>query len=155
LNDPFDDFVNDLQAQIDTQTLADFGEVVYQRWKNSLYMQVLPKADAHARETGSCGDSIEIFLAVENGRVTDAGFQTDGCGPSAVCGSYAAELAIGRTPLEITEITGETILSILGGLPSEHEHCAFLAAAVLQSAVEDYMSRHRQNPCPSPPHNTP
>jgi len=141
MNDPFDDFVNDLQAQIDTQTLADFGEVVYQRWKNPLYMQVLPQADGHARETGSCGDSIEIFLAIENGRVTDAGFQTDGCGPSAVCGSYAAEMALGRTPLEITEITGETILSVLGGLPPEHEHCAFLAAAVLQSTVEDYMSR--------------
>ena len=151
MNDSFDDFVDDLQAQIDAQTLADFGEVVYQRWKKPLYMQALPQADGHARETGSCGDSIEIFLAIEKDRITDAGFQTDGCGPSVVCGSYAAEMAIGRTPLEITEVTGEAILSALGGLPQEHEHCAFLAAAALQSALEDYMTRHRKNPSP---HNT-
>ncbi len=141
MNDPFDDFVEQLQDEIDQETLQTFGEVAYQRWKNPLYMQVIPTPDGHARETGSCGDSIEIYLKLENGRVCDAGFQTDGCGPSAVCGSYAAQMAIGKTPLEIAEVKGEDILAELGGLPSEHEHCAYLAVAALQSAVEDYMSR--------------
>jgi nitrogen fixation NifU-like protein len=41
------------------------------------------------------------------------------------------------------EITGETILQVLGGLPKEDEHCAFLAAETLQEALEDYMKKAR------------
>jgi hypothetical protein len=36
-------------------------------------------------------------------------------------------------------VTGEAILEILGGLPEEDEHCAFLADETLQEAVIDYM----------------
>ncbi|MFO7840246.1 MAG: iron-sulfur cluster assembly scaffold protein [Desulfosalsimonadaceae bacterium] len=140
MNDLFDDFVDELQGQIDQETRETFGEIVYQRWKNPLYMKTLAAPDGYARQTGSCGDSIEISLQVHNGRICDAGFQTDGCGPSAVCGSYAAEMAIGKTPLEAAELRGEHILEVLGGLPEENEHCAYLACASLYAAVEDYMS---------------
>jgi nitrogen fixation NifU-like protein len=80
--------------------------------------------------------------------VKEATFQTDGCGSSTVCGSFAAELAHGRNPDEIAEITGEMILGVLGGLPEEDRHCAFLAAETLQEALDDYMriQRKRENP---------
>ena len=93
----------------------------------------------HAKVKGKCGDSIEIFLKFENNRITQASFLTDGCGPSFVCGSYAAEMAIGKDPDELVGITGEVILEKLGGLPEENEHCAFLAAESLQEALNDYM----------------
>jgi nitrogen fixation NifU-like protein len=73
--------------------------------------------------------------------VKEASFLTDGCGSSGVCGSFAAELALDKTPDEITNVTGEYILEVLGGLPEEDRRCAFLAAETLQSALEDYMKR--------------
>lgn len=33
------------------------------------------------------------------------------------------------------------ILEILGGLPEEDRHCAFLAAETLQAALDDYMRK--------------
>jgi nitrogen fixation NifU-like protein len=42
-------------------------------------------ADAHARVTGQCGDSMEIYLKFENGRVKEASYFTDGCASSAIC----------------------------------------------------------------------
>jgi nitrogen fixation NifU-like protein len=102
-------------------------------------MGALDDPDAYAKVKGTCGDSVEIFLKFENGRVTKASFQTDGCGPSVVCGSYAAEMAIGKDPDELTEITGNIILEKLGGLPEENEHCAFLAAESLHQALNEYM----------------
>jgi hypothetical protein len=36
-------------------------------------------------------------------------------------------------------ITGQTILEKLGGLPEEDKHCAFLSADALQEALSDYM----------------
>lgn len=99
--------------------------------------------DGYGRVTGTCGDRMEIFLRFEKDRVKEATFQTDGCGSSMICGSFAAELAHGKTPEEITEITGELILGVLGGLPEADCHCAFLAAQTLLEALDHYMKKQR------------
>ena len=44
--------------------------------------------------------------------------------------------------------TGEMILDILGGLPEEDRHCAFLAAETLQEALDDYMRKQRWKDSP-------
>jgi nitrogen fixation protein NifU and related proteins len=140
-----DKFVQQLQDQIFEETKDIFGETVYRRWREPLFMGALDDPDGYAKIKGACGDSIEIFLKFENGRVAKASFQTDGCGPSVVCGSYAAEMAIGKDSDELSEITGKIILEKLGGLPEENEHCAFLAVESLQQALHDFMiKRTRQ-----------
>jgi nitrogen fixation NifU-like protein len=143
MNNKFDNFVTGLQNQIIDETRAAYGKIVFQRWLKPLYAGALPNADGCGRITGSCGDTMEIFLRFENDKVKEASFQTDGCGPSAVCGSYAAEMSFGRTPDELLKITGEKILEVLGGLPTDDRHCAFLAANTLQEALDDYMKKQR------------
>ena len=56
---------------------------------------------------------MEIFLRFENDRVKEASFQADGCGSSIVCGSFAAEMSLGKTPDELLEISGQAILQKL------------------------------------------
>ena len=148
MTDEFDEFTRELQDQIYEETRKVYGEVAFERWLKPLYVGVMPNPEGYGRVTGTCGDTMEIFLRFENGRVKEATFQTDGCGSSTVCGSFAAELAHGRSPDKITEITGEMILGILGGMPKEDRHCAFLAAETLQEALDYYMrkQRGRENP---------
>jgi nitrogen fixation NifU-like protein len=139
--DELDDFARALQDQIYEETREAYGQVAFERWLKPQYVGVMPDPEGYARVTGTCGDTMEIFLRFEKDRVKEATFQTDGCGSSMVCGSFAAELAHGRSPDEIVEITGEMILDILGGLPKEDRHCAFLAAETLQEALDDYMRK--------------
>ena len=139
MSDEFDDFARNLQKQIFEDTKDTYGTVAFERWQNPLYMGVMDNPDGYARVTGPCNDTMEIFLRFEKERVLEASFQTDGCGSSAVCGSFAAEMAIGKTPDEILEVTGDAILERLGGLPKEEEHCAFLAGETLQEALNNYM----------------
>ena len=145
MSDNLDNFVQNLQEEIFEETKKDFGEIAYQRWRNPLYMGAMGNPDAHAKVRGNCGDSIEIFLRFEDDRVENASFLTDGCGASGVCGSFAAEMAIGKTSDEILEITGETILEKLEGLPEDNVHCAFLAANSLHEALSDYVRKLAQN----------
>jgi len=137
-----DDFVEELQQKIFDETKEAYGEIVFNRWMNPICMGKIEKPDGYARVTGSCGDTMEIFLKLENDIITEASFQTDGCGTSTVCGSFAAEMAFGKNPDQLLEITGDAILQKLGGLPEEDEHCAFLAAETLQEALNDYMLKH-------------
>ena len=82
---------------------------------------------------------MEIYLRFEDNKVREASFLTDGCATTIVCGSFAAELAHNKAPEELLNITGKTLLNLLGGLPKEDQHCAFLAADTLREAVENYL----------------
>ena len=141
MSDDFDDFARNLQEQIFEETKSAYGNVAFERWLNPLYMGRIDSPDGYARVTGPCQDTMEIFLRFEQGKVTEASFQTDGCGSSAVCGSFAAEMARGKTTDELLDVTGEAILERLGGLPEEDEHCAFLAGETLQEALSNYMKQ--------------
>ena len=145
MGDAIDDFVDRLQEQIFAETREAFGEAGFERWRHPRYCGPLPDADCHARLTGTCGDSMDIFLKFADDRVCDAAYLTDGCGSSTVCGSFCAELAIDRTPDELLDITGEAILEKIGRFPEEDWHCAFLAAETLQEALSQYMASRATN----------
>jgi len=142
--DNFDNFVNDLQEQIFDEAKDAYGEKGFQRWRNPLYNGKLESPDGHARITGDCGDTMEIFLKFENDRVKQALYFTDGCASSSICGSFAAELAMGKDPDELADITGDSVLEKIGRLPETDMHCAGLAAATLQEALSSYMSARRK-----------
>ena len=137
--DTLDDFVHEIKEQIHEETKEAYGERAYQRWLNPLFMGSMDNPDGYARSVGVCGDTMEIFLRFEGGRVQEALFQTDGCGSSSVCASFAVELSLGKVPDELSEINAELIMEKLEGLPKEDEHLAFLAAGTLHQAVDNYM----------------
>jgi nitrogen fixation NifU-like protein len=137
-----DKFVRELQEQIFEETKEAYGETAFHRWLDPLHMGAIKEPDGYACVTGVCGDTMQIFLRFENDRVKEASFQADGCGSSIVCGSFAAEMSLGKNPDELLEVTSEAILKKLEKLPKEDEHCASLAAETLQEALNDYMIKH-------------
>jgi nitrogen fixation NifU-like protein len=132
-------FVEELKKDILEETKRAYGEKVYRRWREPLHEGSLADPDGYACRRSSCGDSMEFFLKFDGERVSQASFRTAGCGASVVCGSYAAEMALGQSPKEILEITAESILERLGGLPREEEAMAALAAKTLHAALYDFM----------------
>ena len=141
MTDSLNDFIKEIQNEIHEEMRETYGQVVFERWLRPQYMGVIDNPDGYGHVAGSCGDRMEIFLRFEEDKVKDATFRSDGCGSSVVCGSFAAELALGKNPDEVAEISGETILEVLGGLPEEDRHCALLAAETLQDALDDYMRK--------------
>jgi nitrogen fixation NifU-like protein len=144
MTDSLDDFIKEIQHEINEETKEAYGQVAFERWLRPRHMGVMDHPDGYGHVAGSCGDRMEIFLRFEKDTVKEATFRTDGCGSSLVCGSFAAELALGKSPDELVEISGETILDMLGGLPEEDRHCALLAAETLQEALDDYMRKQRR-----------
>ena len=142
MTDQLDNFVNEMQTQIDTDALKTYGQAAFDRWKSPRCMYEMQNPDGHGRVSGECGDTIQIFLKFNNsGRVNEASFITDGCGPSGICSSFTVETAMGKSPDNLIDITGDTILELAGGLPEDDRHCAFLSAAALQAALDDYMKK--------------
>jgi nitrogen fixation protein NifU and related proteins len=141
MSEKLDDFVKDLQNEIFEDTVKAYGQRGFERWRNPLYMKSMDNPDGYGCIAGPCGDTMKIFLRLEKGIVKEASFQTDGCGSSMICGSFAAELALGKKPDELQNLTKEAILETIGGLPEEEQHCALLAANTLHQALESYVSK--------------
>ena len=135
----FEALVQQLQKQSFEDARAAFGEKGFERWLNPLYHGPMTDADSHACIRGGCGDSMEIFLKFEDNRVKKASYVTDGCGSSALCGSFTAELAHGRDPGELFELSPENVLKTIGTFPEKDEHCAKLAIIALHEAVNRYL----------------
>jgi NifU-like protein involved in Fe-S cluster formation len=88
-----------------------------------------------------CGDTMKLMLHIEDGRITEARWQTVGCQPALATSSAATELVTGRTIDEIASITAEDILASLGGLPAGKTHASAMAADALRKAVAGYKAR--------------
>jgi len=116
-----------------------YSDVLIDHIRHPRNMDDVPVHNGFAINDGYCGDTMFMWVNVENGFVTAAAFQTDGCGPSIACGSVITEMAKDKTIDEIRDITPDCIKTALGGLPDDHEHCASLAAGTLQLALEDYL----------------
>jgi nitrogen fixation protein NifU and related proteins len=135
-----------LQEQMEQDILAAYGPTVLEHWKNPRNIGLLENPDGLARLEGTCGDTMEMSVRVDNDVVVACGFATDGCGSTVVCGSAATTLAANRTLIEaLGAVTARGILDHLGGLPEGDVHCAELAAETLRRALADYLA-HRNEP---------
>jgi len=109
----------------------------------------LKGANANARVTGPCGDTMEFWLWVAEGRILQANFTTDGCAASIASGAMTAGFADGKTLAAAEIISPDQVLRALGGLPPDHVHCPLLAVNTLQAALADYRAHPR--PASGPP----
>ncbi|MDM7998774.1 MAG: iron-sulfur cluster assembly scaffold protein [Dehalococcoidia bacterium] len=122
------------------QAEATYSETAVDHMRNPRNVGMISNADGQASITGPCGDTMEIWLRVEDGVIKQASSWTDGCGATIAAGSVTTELAKGKSAGEAFRITQQDVLKALGGLPDESVHCALLAANTMKEAVKDYLA---------------
>ena len=85
-----------------------------------------------------CGDQLDFFLKVEKGRVKDVKFLSFGCASNIATASILTEKVKGMTIEEAKKYKWEKVVSDLGGLPHQKEHCSVMAVQGLRKAIADY-----------------
>ena len=139
MSEDFDKAMDELQKSIIEDARKVYSEKVIERWLNPKYMGEMESPQGYGRVIGTCGDTVQIFLRIDNNKIIDARFITDGCATTIAAGGMACELAMGKPFREAFKITKEIILEQLGGLPDESIHCALLASDTLRAALTDYL----------------
>ncbi len=132
-----DEFVREVQREIDRKEEETYSERVIKEYRDPKNIGWMEDSDGSAKFKGPCGDTMEVNLRVDDGRIKDIRFFTDGCGPSIACGSTLTQMAQGRTLDGAANLSKEELIDALGGLPGESLHCAELAVTTLRKALED------------------
>ena len=123
--------------------MALYSEKVMDHFRNPRNVGVIEDADG-VGEVGNakCGDIMKMYLKIEDDVVQDVKFETFGCGSAIASSSMATELIKGRPLSEVKQLTNKAVAEALDGLPAYKMHCSVLAEEAIQSALEDYYSRH-------------
>jgi nitrogen fixation NifU-like protein len=129
---------NKVTDMSETERLSDAARQRADHPEN--YGEICP-CEGHARITGPCGDTIEIWIQTGGDHIDKIGFTTTGCGSSRAAGSMATELALGKHLSAAEKIEQADILHALNGLPARSEHCALLAATTLQAAIKSVANK--------------
>lgn len=107
--------------------------------KNKKYFGRMNDPSGSAYIKGICGDQMEFYIVVENNKITDIKFHTDGCVYTSACGAVACNLAIGRSFQDALGVSAGQVITELKILPKSHVHCAILAVSTMYKAIADYL----------------
>ena len=97
-----------------------------------------------------CGDIMELYIRVQDNVITDAKFQTLGCGAAIATSSMVTEMVKGKKIEDALTISNAMVAEALGGLPPVKMHCSVLAEEALKGAIDDYNSRHQTGAAAKP-----
>ena len=146
-DDHFEKLLEELQRKIEYDEEETYSKVVIREYRNPSNFGVIENPDALGEVKGPCGDTMKMSLRIEDRKIRDACFWTDGCGATIACGSMLTKMIKGENLEEAADITSERLIDALEGLPEEHIHCSKLAVDTLKKAIENYnKKKNSENP---------
>jgi len=121
---------------------AGYPEKAIDYYIKKVNVGVIKGAEAVDSFTGLCGDSIRVYLKVEEDTIEDAKFQAIGCVGAFASGSPLTEIIKGRTLKQAGKLTEHDVIKHLQGLPASKIHCARFAVDALRKSIDSYLKAY-------------
>ena len=115
-----------------------YSQIAIKYYMEKPNMRAMPDADQVSEFLGSCGDTMKVFLKIEDNIITDASYQVLGC-PGAISAAMAAvDLIRGKDLNYAKALNDGDIFQILVEIPVKKHHCIQLAVKALHKSVDEY-----------------
>ena len=126
---------------------AMYDEVILDYYRHPLNFGRLEKSDVSAKDVNvSCGDEIEIQLAVENNAIRQIAFSGKGCAISQAATSMLTEHVQNMTLDNATQLKKEEIIGLLNiPLSPMRLKCALLGFKVFKMCIYAYLGRKMED----------
>ncbi|MPZ49473.1 MAG: iron-sulfur cluster assembly scaffold protein [Dehalococcoidia bacterium] len=119
--------------------MESYSDIILDHAEHPRNQGDLPGANARGYQMNPvCGDTLALSLRIEDGRIAESRFQTEGCTASVATSSVITELIAGLTLDEAMALTHEDVSDAVGGLPTSKLHSAALVIDALRRAIGSY-----------------
>jgi nitrogen fixation NifU-like protein len=119
-------------------TASGYSKTAINYYINKPYMGQIPNADITSEMTGTCGDTMGIYLKMDNGVVSDAKYQVMGCAGAISAAMAVVDLIKGKDLDYARSIDDGTVFKVLQQIPVKKHHCIQLAVKTLHKALDDH-----------------
>ena len=116
----------------------NYPERISEHYRNPRNFGKITGRPLHGRaHNPACGDDIEIYLKVDNGKITDVKFYGKGCGVSTASASMLTEKVKGMTVKVAKNLKKEDIFEMLGvkKIETPRTACALLCLEALLKSL--------------------
>jgi nitrogen fixation NifU-like protein len=115
-----------------------YQEIILDHYHNPRNFGNLPDGESARAENPSCGDTLTFSVHIEKGIVRDIAFTGSGCAISIAGASILSEYAKGKSMQELSEISKDAMLKLLGvPVSAARMKCALLPLETLQKALQN------------------
>jgi len=91
--------------------------------------------DGYGKNSGQCGDTVEIFITVDCDMIKKITYRTNGCINTNACAATVAYMAEGKPIDDAWDISPEKVMLYLKTLPMSGVHCSELSVGALYKAL--------------------
>lgn len=105
------------------------------------YMGSIPDAELQSEMTGTCGDTMGVYVKMNNGTIADARYEVLGCAGAISAAMAAVDLIKGRSLEYARGLNDGDIFKVLEEIPVQKHHCIQLAVKTLHKAIDTYMHK--------------
>jgi len=130
--------------------MSDTNPKILEHFQNPRNIGSIENADGYARgENPVNGYITDIYIKIENERITVIKYKTFGCIVTVASASALSEIVKGKTLNEITNGQDPLVLLMnlmkreLGDIPEKNWHCSPTAIQVLLSAISNYYRKNK------------
>ena len=108
---------------------------------------MIKEADAVGKVSNPvCGDVLKLYIKVKENKISDAKFQSFGCGAAVATASILTEVIKGKAINEAQAIAHDLLAPLFENIPIKGKHCSRLAEEALEAALDDYHNRLSPSP---------
>ena len=117
---------------------SGYSEKAIKYYIEKPYMGDLPDANQTSEMLGTCGDTMKVYLKIDQDIITDVRYQVLGC-PGAVSAAMAVvDVVRGKSIHYARSINDGDIFKLLEEIPAKKHHCIQLAVKTLIKALDEY-----------------
>lgn len=114
--------------------MTTYSNTIIEHFENPKNLGEIAEPSARVRVGDPvCGDTIELGVICQAGRITEARFHAYGCAPALALGSVLTQFVEGASAEQLAEADEKRVEELLGGLEPNQQHVAALGCRVLKA----------------------
>jgi nitrogen fixation NifU-like protein len=122
-------------------TASGYSKTAIDYYINKPHMGQIPDAEISSEMTGTCGDTMGIYIKLDNGVVGEAKYQVMGCAGAVSAAMAVVDLIKGKDLDYARSIDDGTVFKVLEEIPVKKHHCIQLAVKTLHKALDEHRLR--------------